>query len=460
MLKFLKKTTLLTLALALLCVCPVFAGEETKYGTKTVSVTLTHEKTKTSSLSDFNDLQEGSWYINAIDFVTRYGIMTGYNNGKFGPNDPCTRSQFIQIIYNIQGKPSIQQCRPCPFVDIAADKWYAKAVTWAADKEITHGKSTTIFAPNDNVTRQEMAQFLMNYAKWIGFGSERYGYVDLSKFRDSSRISGWAKEAVSWAYYHKIVAGYDNGNFGAQDICTRAQIAQMIYNYLKEFPDNSYPIKVSGGYSTDMLNAYEDETDVIVNPELAAEYEAFVDSLNNGDNSYINDSADDVTLTMSFDENEFEDMLGAGNNIEITAPEVIKAERVYTNTSYDTYVAVYTVGVKGIPEDKADMYFLRPVKRRFSVTNSTTKKKIDNCDISQAVKYWTAKDNRFIGDPCFSYVTVGDNTKTVETKGSIWIKVPHDKSSSDEYGTYTGSFELEYGIKTDVEPLDFDNYSN
>lgn len=180
----------------------------------------------------FKDVNPGRWYSKEggpITYVVENGIMAGIGDGtKFGPEDPCTRSQFVQILYNVSGTDDVEIDNP--FSDVGK-KWYTNAVIWALGHNVTGGTSPTTFGPDITVTREQVAQFLMNYAKDSKLDTTKR--ADLSKFPDGSEVSGWAYEAMSWANSEGIINGYGNGKLGPKDDCQRAQIAQMVMKFIQ-----------------------------------------------------------------------------------------------------------------------------------------------------------------------------------------------------------------------------------
>lgn len=180
--------------------------------------------------SGFSDVGK-AWYTKAVDYVAKNNIMSGTGDNKFNPEGSCTRSMFVQILYNMEGKPGYDSFNP--FSDVAEGKWYSSSVKWAVQNGVTSGKSSNLFGVNDNVDRQSVAQFLMNYANKRGYDTT--ARADLSKYPDNAAISGWARNAVSWANANGIISGYGNGNLAPNDTCTRAQIAQMIMNFQNIF---------------------------------------------------------------------------------------------------------------------------------------------------------------------------------------------------------------------------------
>lgn len=179
----------------------------------------------------FDDIKADKWYKAAIAYAYESGYMNGCGEKKFAPDDSCTRSQFVQIVYNMQDRPGGTDVNP--FTDVAKGKWYTNAITWAVANDVTKGTSATTFGIDQKITREEAAQFFMNYAKWCGFDVSKKGVLD--QYSDKDQVSAWAKNsgALEWATYVGIMKGYSDGRLGPKDLCTRAQIAQMIYNFDK-----------------------------------------------------------------------------------------------------------------------------------------------------------------------------------------------------------------------------------
>ena len=186
----------------------------------------------------FSDVPAGKWYSKPdgpVAYVVTNGIMKGTGDGsQFEPELPCTREMFVQILYNAEGASGAGPSNP--FSDVKKGKWYYNAVTWALANNVTSGKSANRFGIGENVTREQLAQFLMNYAKKRGYDIS--ARADVSKFPDAGEISGWAKEAVSWANANGIINGKaKNGKnyLAPKGNGSRAEIAQMIMNFQNKF---------------------------------------------------------------------------------------------------------------------------------------------------------------------------------------------------------------------------------
>ena len=173
----------------------------------------------------FPDVSDTAWYIKAVEYVAVEGLMHGYPNGKFGPNDNISRAEFAQIIYNKAGRPDAGSSM---FTDVKNGEWYTNAVTWAAEQKVVSGIGNNRFAPKRDITREELATMLWRYA-----GSPDSVKTTLS-FTDASKVSNFAKKAMLWANENRIVSGKGNGILDPKGKATRAETAQMLMNYLKK----------------------------------------------------------------------------------------------------------------------------------------------------------------------------------------------------------------------------------
>ena len=164
---------------------------------------------KTPVTAKYSDVPtSGKWYSEAVYYATAKGYMAGTGNNKFSPDATVTRGTIAQILYAAEGKPAVSG--RSQFTDVGETKWYAKAVKWAADKGLVSGYGNGKFGPEDRITREQMVAIMMQYSKMKGYDTS--ANADLSKFRDQNTISKWAVNAVKWGVSHKIVSGTDKGS--------------------------------------------------------------------------------------------------------------------------------------------------------------------------------------------------------------------------------------------------------
>ncbi len=179
------------------------------------------------SIADFNDVQSGRWYCPAVEYAVSKGLFSGTSATTFSPDAPMTRGMFVKVLAN-KAKIDLSQYTGTSFSDVNAGCWYAAPVEWAAEKEIVSGIGDGKFAPNKNVTREQMAVILYNYASFADCDlTTRAGLLE--RFPDGGKVSRYAKYAMEWALTHKLLAG-SGGRLDPQGTATRAQVAQVFMN--------------------------------------------------------------------------------------------------------------------------------------------------------------------------------------------------------------------------------------
>ena len=176
----------------------------------------------------FTDLQ-GHWCADDAVFVYERGLMLGTAKDIFSPDETLTRGMVVTMLYRLSDAPAVDA--KAGFIDVPADAYYADAVNWAFANGITKGTSETTFAPNDAVTRQELAALLFRYA-----GLQQKALtpgVSLEGFTDAADIAGWAQEAMSWAAAEGIVTG-SSGRLLPQDSASRGEAAAMFHRLIEQ----------------------------------------------------------------------------------------------------------------------------------------------------------------------------------------------------------------------------------
>ena len=175
---------------------------------------------------DYNDLSSEQWYHAGVDYALQNGLMNGVGGGRFDPNGSLTRAMLVTILYRSENTPDVSG-EDNPFDDVPDGQWYTNAVIWAAKEGIVKGVSETAFAPDESITREQIATILHRYD-----GCEEVG-GNLYQFTDAFDVSAYAYDALRWAVQNGIINGID-GKLAPQDNATRAQIATILYRYLNQ----------------------------------------------------------------------------------------------------------------------------------------------------------------------------------------------------------------------------------
>lgn len=175
----------------------------------------------------FTDI-ETHWAKEEILKSTYAGIFRGVTQTTFCPNDTLTRAMFVSVLHRLAGEPEAD-ADALRFTDIRRSEYYAEALAWAVENGIVTGRTATVFAPNDPVTRQEMAVMLYRYAKLLG--EDGCDAADLSKFADAKKIDAYAREAMAWAVGSGLLRGYPDATLGPKKSVTRAEAAVLLCRF-------------------------------------------------------------------------------------------------------------------------------------------------------------------------------------------------------------------------------------
>ena len=176
----------------------------------------------------FEDVTEGEdWFYDAVAYVYENGIMAGTSATTFEPGMLLDRAMAAQLFYNLEGKPAVTG--DSAFTDVTSGHWAVDAITWAAENEVVAGIGGNLYDPDSNVTREQFAQMLYNYAQYKGYDLTANG--DLTQFPDAGSISGWAETALSWANGNGLINGHENGTIDPKGSTIRAQAASIMANF-------------------------------------------------------------------------------------------------------------------------------------------------------------------------------------------------------------------------------------
>ena len=175
----------------------------------------------------FGDVKSADWFYNDVKYVYEKGMMAGTAADVFAPNATTTRAMIVTILYRLEGSPAVTGTSA--FVDVPAGQWYTDAVNWAAANQIVKGTSATTFAPNDSITREQMAAILYRYAQYKGYDVTKK--VDLSGYSDNGQVSAYAKDALAWANAAKLINGVTNTTLAPQGNATRAQVSAILHRF-------------------------------------------------------------------------------------------------------------------------------------------------------------------------------------------------------------------------------------
>ena len=177
-------------------------------------------------LLPFLDVTKSDWFYEDVAYVYENGLMNGMGEGQFGPQGTTTRGMIVTILYRQAGSPAASGN---PFADVDPGQYYAQPIAWAASHGIVNGISATTFAPDDPITREQMATILYRYARYQGEDVSDQG--NLSAFADADTISAYAKQAMAWANGAGLINGVENNRLNPTGQAFRSQVAAILHRF-------------------------------------------------------------------------------------------------------------------------------------------------------------------------------------------------------------------------------------
>ena len=175
---------------------------------------------------EYTDVDKEDWSYEAVQYVSKKDLMKGTGEGLFDPNMTTTRGMIVTILYRLEGEP---EAAKSDFTDVADGQWYANAIGWGAANGIVLGKGDGTFAPEEIITREQMAAILYRYAQYKKY--DVTGSASLADFADGETVSSWAETEMSWAVSAKLINGKGDGVLDPQGDASRAQAAAILMRF-------------------------------------------------------------------------------------------------------------------------------------------------------------------------------------------------------------------------------------
>ena len=199
-------------------------------GKVTVTPTFVADNGSQTESKSFSDVKTGDWYADAVKYVADKGMMNGTSKTTFGPNDSTTRGMIVTVLYRLENEPS---AAAASFTDVVSGQYYTDAVAWANANGIVTGYGNGKFGPNDVVTREQFAAILYRYAQYKKYDVSVGEDTNILSYADAQSISAYAIPAMQWAGGAGIVNGF-NGKLNPQNNATRAEVAAMLMRYCEK----------------------------------------------------------------------------------------------------------------------------------------------------------------------------------------------------------------------------------
>ena len=251
----------------------------------------------------FRDVQNaGKYYYKPIYWAVDKGITSGTSATTFSPNEYCTRAQIVTFLWKAAGSPTAS--KKSTFTDVAPGAWYARAVSWAVEKKITSGISSTRFAPFSDCTRAQAVTFI-----WHAAGSP--SVTGASTFSDVPS-SAWYRKSVKWAVKSGVTSGVSASRFAPNEYCTRGQIVTFLWKHYAAKTETKTETKTAkdlfAKFLANEIPAYESDGNALYFRDLQSRHRGYAYSGpsyteldNDGENEMILTWGDTPVHTYYFD---------------------------------------------------------------------------------------------------------------------------------------------------------------
>ena len=178
----------------------------------------------------YSDVAESDWFYDAVKYADENGLFAGTAETTFAPEESLTRAMLVTVLWRAEGQPVVNYLMT--FADVDAGAYYGEAVRWAASEGIVKGYSEVEFAPDDLITREQIAAIMQRYADFKGIAADET--ADLARFTDAAQVSDWAVGNMQWAVGTGLISGRDDGSLAPQDNTTRAEAAAILMRFLEK----------------------------------------------------------------------------------------------------------------------------------------------------------------------------------------------------------------------------------
>ncbi len=211
--------------------------DKDKTSEKITDIELSEEKDEEAASSEaefgentYDDVKSTDWYYESVKYVHENKLMQGTENG-FEPNEKMTRAMLVTVLFRME--KTQEMVNENKFSDISENAWYYDAVIWAAKCGIVSGVSEHVFAPDENITREQIAVIMYRYAQLKGFDVKNN--TELAQYKDARNISSWALDALKWANGAEIIKGTSDTEILPESTATRSQVATILMRFCERF---------------------------------------------------------------------------------------------------------------------------------------------------------------------------------------------------------------------------------
>lgn len=189
--------------------------------------------------AEFTDVSANDWFFNEVNYACENGLMNGVGGEKFDPNGTMTRAMIVTVLHRLSSEEDA--VAPCGFADVKSGSYYEKAVAWAAEHGIVTGYSETAFGPNDPITREQMAAILYRYAGTYEYDTT--ASANIAVYLDYDEIGSYAISAMQWANGAGLITGTSATTLSPKGNATRAQVATILYRFCEQLAKSEEEVK-------------------------------------------------------------------------------------------------------------------------------------------------------------------------------------------------------------------------
>lgn len=176
----------------------------------------------------FEDVHESAWYYQDVKYVSENNLMQGTSEGVFSPNAPVSRAMLCTVLWRFAGEPIPTTSH---FSDLEKGSWYYNAVNWMASKALIDGVGDWKFAPNNSITREQLAKILYNFSDYMKFNRTNRSSI-YQQFTDGEKVSDYGIVGMEWCLSNGFIKGVTEKTLEPQATTTRAQLAAILHRFI------------------------------------------------------------------------------------------------------------------------------------------------------------------------------------------------------------------------------------
>lgn len=178
----------------------------------------------------FTDVHKTEYWYNSIYYVYAHSLFSGTSKTSFTPGGEMTRGMLVTVLYRLEGLPDVTSKNV--FSDVQENSWYTDAIIWASSSNIVSGYGNGKFGPNDPVVREQIAAILYRYAKYKGYSAT--GTTELDKYTDATDIDTWALAAMKWVNAEGLIVGTSATTLSPLENANRGQVATILLRFIQK----------------------------------------------------------------------------------------------------------------------------------------------------------------------------------------------------------------------------------